>query len=82
MARNSTNADWWSNQGVVRSKAVLTFADNTTVEVYGTDYIKSWKLAQDLAKLVINRTFDRSNGALFFHNKNISPYWSKDKLFY
>lgn len=51
---------------------VHTIKDHTPKEK------KSWKLAQDLAKLVINRTFDRSNGALFFHNKNISPYWSKD----
>ena len=51
---------------------VHTIKDHTPKEK------KSWKLAQDLAKQVINRTFDRSNGALFFHNKNISPYWSKD----
>lgn len=51
---------------------VHTIKDHTPKEK------KSWKLAQDLAKQVINRTFDRSNGALFFHNKNITPYWSKD----
>lgn len=42
--RASTNADWWSTQGVIRSKAVITMADSTKVEVYGTDYIKGWSL--------------------------------------
>lgn len=51
---------------------VHTIKDHTPKEK------KAWKLAQDLAKLVINREFDRSNGALFFHHKDINPYWSKD----
>ena len=52
---------------------VHTIKNHTPIEK------KVWKLAQDLAKQVMNRTFDRSNGALFFHHKNINPYWSKDK---
>ena len=37
MARHSTNADWWSTQGVIRSWAKLTLADKSTIDVYGTD---------------------------------------------
>ena len=78
MARNSTNADWWSNQGIVRSKAVLTFANNTTVEVYGTDYIKSWKLAQDLSssndKPVFDFVSDRLDMTLYSLDNDFNPF--------
>ena len=47
--RDSTNADWWSTQGVIRSKAVITLADETVIEVFGTDYIKYWDVGQSLA---------------------------------
>lgn len=78
MARNSTNADWWSNQGIVRSKAVLTFANNTTVEVYGTDYIKSWKLAQDLSssndKPAFDFVSDRLDMTLYSLDNDFNPF--------
>lgn len=67
-----------SNQGIVRSKAVLTFANNTTVEVYGTDYIKSWKLAQDLSssndKPVFDFVSDRLDMTLYSLDNDFNPF--------
>lgn len=77
-SRNSTNEDWWSEQGVIRSKAILTFADNTSVEVYGTDYIKSWKVTQDLSsgndKPVFDFVSDKLDMTLFSLDNDFNPF--------
>lgn len=49
-----------------------------TVKDHNPKERESWKLAMKLAQLVINRDFDRSNGALFFHHETIYPYWLID----
>ena len=77
-SRNSTNQDWWSDKGVIRSKAVLTFADNTFVEVYGTDYIKSWRVTQDLSsgndKPVFDFVSDKLEMTLFSLDNDFNPF--------
>lgn len=76
--RNSTNLDWWSNLGVVRSKATLTFGNNTTVDIYGTDYIKSWKVVQDLSsgndKPVFDFVSDKLEMTLFSLDNDFNPF--------
>lgn len=52
---------------------------------------EDWKDSQSIARLVINRSFDRSKGATHFHDRRVSPKWAskmkrvvhdKDLLFY
>lgn len=85
MARNSTNADWWSTLGVIRSKAVLTLIDNTVVEVYGTDYIKSWKVTQDLSsgndKPVFDFVSDKLEMTLYSLDNDFNPF-AEDSQYY
>lgn len=78
MARHSTNADWWSTQGVIRSWAKLTLADKSTIDVYGTDYIKSWRVVQDLSsgndKPVFDFVSDRLELTLYSLDNDFNPF--------
>lgn len=42
---------------------------------------ESWEKAIEIAEYVLDEqnNYDPTNGALFFHNKNIKPYWA-DRL--
>lgn len=76
--RNSTNADWWSNLGVVRTKAVITMADDTVIEIYDTDYIKSWSVTQDLSSSddapVFDFVSDRLEMTLYSLDNDFNPF--------
>ena len=76
--RNSTNADWWSNLGVVRTNAIITMADNTIIEIYDTDYIKSWSVTQDLSsgndKPVFDFVSDRLEMTLYSLDNDFNPF--------
>lgn len=37
---------------------------------------EAWKDSVSIAKLVINRSFDRSKGATHFHDHRVSPKWA------
>lgn len=76
--RNSTNADWWSERGVIRSKATLTFSDNTFINVYASDYLKSWKVTQDLSANsetpVFDFVSDRLEMTLYSLDNDFNPF--------
>lgn len=42
-----------------------------------------WKQAKEIARLVyyMDLPIDPTKGALYFHSKDVKPYWSKDKDF-
>lgn len=76
--RNSTILDWMSNLGVIRSKAVITLADSTTVEVYGTDYIQKWSVSQSMSsdkdKPVFDFVSDRLEMTLYSLDNDFNPF--------
>ncbi|MFA5448824.1 MAG: hypothetical protein WC292_00060 [Clostridia bacterium] len=76
--RNSTNLDWWSNLGVVRSKAVITLADSTVIEVYGTDYIQKWKVTQNISsdkdRPVFDFVSDKLEMTLYSLDNDFNPF--------
>lgn len=83
--RDSTDADWWSTLGVVRSKAVITLADGTVIDVFGTDYIKSWQVTQGLSskhdKPGFNFVSDKLEMVLYNLDNDFNPF-AEDSQYY
>ena len=83
--RASTNEDWWSTLGVIRSKAVITLADATKVEVYGTDYIQGWEITQNLSSgkdmPVFDFVSDRLEMTLYSLDNDFNPF-AEDSQYY
>lgn len=88
---NRVHSDKYPNTicGVVTQRKQFSWTNTMLVKVKGGYVLKpsavpknkrAWNSAVKVAQYVINgKAHDITNGALFYHEKKISPYWAPNK---